>query len=452
MTKTEFLKAVDRFITANSLMDKRRKYLTALSGGADSVALTLALKGLGYNVEAVHCNFRLRGEESDRDEDFCKTLCGGNGIPLHIVHFDTREFAKLHKISIEMAARQLRYAYFEQLRNDTGSAGICVGHHREDSVETLLINLIRGTGINGMTGIAAKNGNIIRPLLNVARGDIEKFLSDSGAGFVTDSTNLVDDVTRNKIRLNLMPIIRSINPSADKDIAATAMRLAEAAKVFNRAIAKDTEEISATDGERTAIDIEKLRNCCSPEYTLFSILSKFRFTPATIEDIHERLQGEVPTGKVFSSPSHRLLINRGFIIIEPQGCGARREMKIPECGNYVLSGGVKIRIEKIETDGNGFSVSKEKRTATLDASLVKFPLKIRTTEKGDWFIPFGMKGRKLVSDYLTDRKMCLFDKERQLVVEDAERRIVWLVNERADNRFRIGETTTALITITAENG
>ena len=450
MNKTEFLDTVEKFIAANRIMDKSKLYLTALSGGADSVALTLALKDLGYKIEAAHCNFRLRGEESDRDENFCRSLCASLEVPLHIVHFDTVEFARLHKVSIEMAARQLRYAYFDQLCNDIGASGICVGHHLEDSVETLLINLIRGTGINGMTGISAINGNVVRPLLNVTRGDIENFLSASGVGFVTDSTNLTDDVTRNKIRLNLMPLIRSINPSADKDIAATARRLAEATKVFNRSIAEDTGNITTTNGERTVIDIRKLQECCSPEYTLFSILSKFNFSPATTEDIHEKLQTGVSSGKIFCSSSHRLLINRGDIIIAPQDNKTQHKVKIPECGNYVVNGSLKMHVSIADTADKGFAISKEKHTASFDASLVRFPIIVRQAAKGDWFVPFGMKGRKLVSDYLTDRKMNLFDKERQLVAEDASGRIIWVVNERTDNRFRISENTTSILTVRAD--
>ena len=211
MQQDPFLFKVDRSIMANALMQKDLLYLVALSGGADSVALLLSLKRLGFNVEAVHCNFHLRGEESDRDEKYCRNLCNNEGVRLHVVHFDTISYASLHKQSIEMAARNLRYSYFRQLASDIGAAGICVGHHIEDSVETLLINLIRGTGINGLTGIGMRNGIILRPLLEVTRQEIEEFLKKQGVSYVTDSTNLVDDVTRNRIRLNIMPLIREIN-------------------------------------------------------------------------------------------------------------------------------------------------------------------------------------------------------------------------------------------------
>ena len=196
MEKDRFLNEIETFISNEKLIDKRKLYISALSGGADSVALLLSLKELGVNIEAAHCNFKLRDDESDRDEQFCIELCKKNGIKIHIIHFDTIEYAKLHKISIEMAARDLRYNYFEQLRHDIGAEGICIGHHREDSVETLLLNLIRGTGINGLTGIAPKNGYILRPMLSVSRKDIENFLNRQQQNFVTDSTNLVDDATR----------------------------------------------------------------------------------------------------------------------------------------------------------------------------------------------------------------------------------------------------------------
>ncbi len=449
MNKKSFLESVDKFIRTNALMDRNALYLTALSGGADSVALTLVLKQLGYRIEAAHCNFRLRDKESDRDEAFCRQFCLQQGIAIHTVHFDTREYATLHKVSIEMAARKLRYSYFAQLIDDLGAEAVCVGHHSEDSVETLLINLIRGTGINGLTGIAPKNGTVVRPLLCVSRGDIEGFLKCCGQDFVTDSTNLVDDVTRNRIRLNLMPLIKGINPSADKDMALTAHRISEAAKVFNRAIQMSAERVTESKPPYTLIDIAKLKAEVSPEYTLFSILSPFGFSPATIEDIHERIF-EAKCGKVFLSATHRAAVDRGFLVIGGLSKESIHDMRVPECGTYVFGTDTKFRFSEIEV-GDGFAIDKSRNTAMLDAALLSFPLTIRQIREGDWFVPFGMKGRKLLSDYLTDRKMCLFDKERQIVVEDAQGNVVWLAGERTDNRFRISETTSRALVIKIVN-
>ena len=212
---------IEKYIERFSLMEKDALYLVALSGGADSVSLLLVLKKLGYRVEACHCNFHLRGEESIRDEKFCEQLCISENIPFHHIHFDTKSYSELHHVSIEMAARNLRYSYFESLRKDLNADAICVAHHQEDSVETVLINLIRGTGVKGLRGILPKNGNIIRPLLCVNRSEIEGYLAALNQGFVIDRTNLIDDVVRNKIRLNIIPLLEQINPRVKDNILKT---------------------------------------------------------------------------------------------------------------------------------------------------------------------------------------------------------------------------------------
>ena len=228
-----FLEKIDKYIHRNNLLHPEDLYIVALSGGADSVALLLVLKQLGYKVEAAHCNFNLRGEESIRDEQFCVSLCEKQNVPLHRIHFDTKAYAALHKVSIEMAARELRYQYFENLRKDICAKGICVAHHEDDNVETILLHIIRGTGLKGLTGIAPKNGNIIRPLLCITRSDIIAYLESVQQNYVVDSTNLVDDVKRNKIRLNLLPMLEEMNPSVKSNIASMARYLAEAEKITN---------------------------------------------------------------------------------------------------------------------------------------------------------------------------------------------------------------------------
>lgn len=449
--KSFFLEKVKRYILKNKLMEYGARYLVALSGGADSVSLILSLKELGYRVEAAHCNFHLRGEESDRDESFCRDLCKREGIAIHVAHFNTREFAALHKISIEMAARRLRYSYFEQLRGDIPVAGICIGHHQEDSVETLLINLIRGTGINGLTGIAPQNGFILRPLLGVTKKDIELYLKQRRQEYVTDSTNLISDVVRNKIRLQLMPLIREINPSADRNIAETGERISGAAAVFNDSMKMAVAKVCKDDNGCKLICIEKLQKTVSPEYTLFCILSPLGFPPAMIKDIHENL-GSISTGSIFEVSDYRLLADRGFLIVQrKQKETTAKEIKIPESGLYKINERLNLRFAKKEISA-GFILEKSKKTATMDADLVRFPLTVRHVASGDRFIPFGMRGCKLVSDYMTDRKFSLYQKEEQLVVVDRDGNILWLVGERPDNRFRItGNSKLALIIESSPN-
>ena len=224
------------FIAKHQLLSHDDLHVVAISGGADSVALLLILKQLGYRIEAAHCNFHLRGDESDRDEEFVKSLCKSYDIPLHLIHFETGEYATLHQVSIEMAARDLRYGYFRQLCQDIGASDVCVAHHRDDAVETLLMNLIRGAGIHGLTGIRPKNGQIVRPLLCLSRQEIEDYLKTIHQEYVVDSTNLVDDVVRNKIRLRVLPILREINPNVAENIDKTAHYLQQTEKIFNNYI------------------------------------------------------------------------------------------------------------------------------------------------------------------------------------------------------------------------
>lgn len=446
MLSKPFLNRVSRFIEDRKLLKKGDKCLVALSGGADSVALALTLRQLGYAVEAAHCNFHLRGEESDRDEKFCTGFCKDNGVPLHIAHFDTVSFARLHKISIEMAARKLRYSYFRQLMADLGATSVCVAHHRDDSVETVLMNLIRGTGIHGLTGISARNGDVVRPLLCVSRQDIEDVLSLAGQSYVTDSTNLVDDVVRNKIRLDILPLMRRINPSVGESIAKTAERVGEVAEVFDDVMEKSVSQVVTHGDDGTLrLSLDALKSSPSPEYVLFSILKDLGFTPPQVEQVYKTAFSE--PGKVFVSSSHRLLVDRGYIIVEPLDGVEDRHVKIPEEGLYVYDENVKFRVERREMSPD-MEISKSSGCIYADLFKLSLPLTVRRAAAGDRFIPFGMKGSKLVSDYLTDRKMNLFDKQRQLVVTDATGMIVWLVGQRPDNRCRVTADTKSVLIIT----
>ena len=462
----QFIEKIKRFITDNSLLDcpspsgslptgegggrgRSPLYLVALSGGADSVCLLMAMKRQGYAIEAIHCNFHLRGAESDRDEEFCKSLCEREQIPFHTVHFDTKTYAEVHKISIEMAARELRYNYFEQLRKAIDAEAILVAHHMNDSVETLLMNLIRGTGIHGLQGIKPRNGNIIRPLLCVSRKEIVGWLGEIGQDYVTDSTNLEDDVTRNKLRLNIIPLFEKINPAASENIAKTALRMVEAGKVFDDSMNNIVEDITlgSTD-DWGYIDKGKLQVSPSKEYALHTILSPYHFSPAQIEEI--ALSDYSQSGKSWESSTHQLVVDRKALLLRKKNGNECRPFRIPETGTYVIfetkNETERISIKEVVVD-DVFKISKERDTVTLDAEKVRFPLTIRHVENGDRFVPFGMKGSKLISDYLTDRKKNVFEKQSQLVLLDANDNVLWLVGERPDARCCITENTIKALTI-----
>lgn len=433
---------VRRFIEREHLLDKDKLYLVAVSGGADSVCLLLMLKELGYKVEAVHCNFNLRGEESQRDENFVKELCQRNGTPLHLTHFDTRTYAELHKVSIEMAARQLRYSYFEQLREDIGAADICVAHHQDDSVETILMNLLRGTGLHGLQGIQPRRGHILRPLLCISRDDVEQWLKERQQDYVTDSTNLVPNIVRNKLRLNVIPALKDCTPQSKDTIIATARRLSEATKVYDNAINLSLNRLLHDNG----LDTKALLGEPSPESLLYEWLSPKGFSPATIESIYETISqgtetGELESGQEWHSASHWLVSHRGRLIVVPQETD-RPTLRLPEPDTYVYDDDTKLRI----SISDGSTIIKEPNTCYLDADKATFPFLLRPTRQGDRFHPLGMKGSKLVSDYMTDRHASLIEKRRQLALCDAHGDIVWLVGQRLDDRFKVEEGTRRTIT------
>ena len=418
---------VSAYINKYKLLNANDLYVVALSGGADSVALLLLLKEGGFNVHAAHCNFLLRGSESDRDEAFCVDLCRQLGVELHRAHFATREYAEAHKVSVEMAARELRYNWFEQLRKDIGAVGICVAHHRDDSVETVLLNMIRGTGLRGLTGIQPRNGYVLRPLLCVSRDEIEHFLAKRGQKYVIDSTNLETDVKRNKVRLQVLPLLRTLNPAVSDNIQRMVENVAEAQIVL--------DSLLDNFKKYNALELSELEKYGSSEYVIYEWLKNYGFNGTQARQVLE-----AETGKIMSSSQgYDVLKDRERLIIE-RTLKPFNPMRIPEEGMYVLDEKMRLSLRKCAA-----YVSKKPFVATFDAQKVVFPLTVRRVEEGDWMIPFGMRGRKLLSDLMTDRKMTVFEKRRQLVVVDAQDVIVWAVGLRIADSVAVAETTQSVL-------
>lgn len=414
---------IERYITEKELFGKQDKLVVALSGGADSVALLRALLSLGYDCMAAHCNFHLRADESDRDEAFVRKLCDILSVPLEVVHFHTSDYAKEKGLSIEMAARELRYEWFENIRQKHGASYIAVAHHKDDNVETFLLNLSRGTGINGLKGIMPKNGWIVRPLLEVGRDDILEYLKNIGQDYVTDSTNLEDIYTRNKIRLDIIPLFKQINPSFCDSVCETAIRLSDVAAIYRQAIHSAMERVMVSSD---ALSIEKLLREVSPQAILFEWLSPLGFNSTQIKDIMRSLKSI--SGKIFYSNNWTLLRDRDRLLLKN---------KTVDNEEYKLN----VRSFSLES---GFEVPKIIDMAYIDADKLCGELKLRKWKSGDRFVPFGMKGFKKIRDYLRDRKLSLFEKENVMVVTSGEE-IVWVVNERTDNRFRIDSNTKTVV-------
>lgn len=418
------VKKVKEFIEKEDLFSKQDKILVALSGGADSVALTRILITLGYHCEAAHCNFELRGEESDRDEDFVRNFCRSLNIKCHSIHFETRRYAAQQSISIEMAARELRYNWFSKICEESDCQVVAVAHHKDDSVETMLLNLIRGTGINGLLGIRPKNGNVVRPLLCASRQEVVAYLHRMNQTYVTDSTNLEDEYTRNKIRLNLLPLMEEINPSVKDGLVKTASYLNDISKVYQQAIKESIDRIFITPEKE--ISIEKLMNEPAPQALLFEVLSPLGFNSTQVEEVYGSLNGQ--PGKRFISSQWQVVKDRELLLIE--------KVKTANDKPQIIFEEVLLTKE--------FVIPKDKNTACFDANKFKGVISIRKWEKGDYFIPFGMKGKKLVSDFMTDSKFSLLKKEQQWVLSCNDQ-IAWLIGERTDNRFRIDDSTQKVI-------
>lgn len=424
---------VIQYIAERRLFAPTDKVLVALSGGADSVALLRVLLSAGYSCVAVHCNFHLRGEESTRDEMFVRRLSEKLKVELHVTHFQTEEYARSHGLSIEMSARELRYQWFEQVRERAGAAVVAVAHHRDDSVETFFLNLIRGTGINGLKGIAPVNGKIVRPLLCVSRAEILDYLQELRQDYVTDSTNLEDAYTRNKLRLNIIPLLTEINPSISGTVSETASRLSDVEAVYRQAMKVSCQRV--LEGE-DVVRISKLMKEVAPQAVLFELLYPLGFNSAQLKDLFRSMtSGE--SGRLFRSDKFQLLLNRDQLLIRPLDYFRENE-SVQLCSEVIL------------VPEGSFVVPRDSHFAFLDADLVSDPLELRLWHSGDRFVPFGMKCFKKVRDYLRDRKFSLFEKEQQRVVCNRSGEIIWLVNERTDNRFRVTGSTRRVLKLWVE--
>ena len=440
------LEKVREYIQKENLIKDNTKIIVGLSGGMDSMVLLDILTLLGYSCIAAHCNFHLRGEESNRDEIFVKKWCKSIDIPFTSINFDTNQYALDRKISIEMAARELRYHWFETLRKHYQANYIAVAHHKDDSVETVLLNLIRGTGIKGLTGISAKNGHVVRPLLCISRLEIEKYILERDIPHVTDSTNSEDLYLRNSLRLNVLPLLETLNPSVKDTIYRTSRNLTEAEKIYSESIQKSIKDVFSDN----KIDINKLRQTASPRSVLFELLTTYNFTPSTIEDISESIDSI--SGKIFYSDSgsdlkkkkYRLIKDRNYFLLDVVNDIINdNQTYLIEEETTEIDFPINLKIREISSPKD---IIYDSRFLYIDADKIKYPLVLRKWRSGDWFIPFGMKGRKKLSDYFSDRKFSLKDKEDAWLLASGDD-IVWIVGERNDNRFRISEDTIKIISI-----
>lgn len=429
-------KRVESYILEHELLDYDKVIIVGVSGGTDSVVLLHLLLSLGYKCAVAHCNFKLRMEASDNDSLFVRNLAISLNIPHYSIDFETVEYAKSHSISIEMAARDLRYEWFSDLYVQLDAQAIAVAHHADDSIETLLMNLVRGTGLKGLTGIHPKNGKVVRPLLCCTRKEIEQYRFENQLQHVEDVSNATLDYTRNKFRNQVIPLLEEINPSVRQTLYQTLSRFDGILSIYDRAINDTISQVKSTEGELIKINIEQLQQSAHVTTVLYEMLHPYGFSNDTIEKISLQLESE--SGKSFFSDTHRLIKDRDCFILQP--IQSRDELVYEIGENQIeISTPISLKINKLTKTGD-FSLSRESSCIHLDYSKLKFPLILRKWQEGDTFYPLGMNQRKKVSDFFIDNKFSLIQKEQTWLLLSADE-IVWVVGCRIDNRYKITENT-----------
>ena len=431
------------FIIEKKLFGKKNKILIAISGGIDSSVLVDLMVKSGIKCSIAHCNFKLRGQESDEDEVFVYKLSKKYQKEFYSKSFETEKYATDNGISIQMAARELRYSWFEEIREENNFDFIAIAHNMNDIVETFLINMSRGTGLPGLTGIKAKKGKVIRPLLFANRKDIVEYAEKENIQFREDSSNESNKYIRNKIRNLVTPVFNEINPVFDNTMMDNIKRLDETADIFFQKINQERERIVTNKGEFTYIDIPKLQELSSLNTYMYEFLRPYGFSREIIPDIIYSINNI--SGKAFNSEKFRMIKDRKKFIIYPTKSEIKGQFFIDES---LLSFNEPINLEfKLIKRNSKYVVNTEKYTACIDYELLEFPLVLREWKHGDNFMPLGMTSMKKLSDYFIDIKLSIPEKENIWILCSGDN-IVWVVGKRLDERYKISDYTETILEIT----
>ncbi len=433
----------EAFVREQKLFDKNDRVLVALSGGVDSVVLATLMLRSGYTFSVAHCNFHLRGEESNRDERFVRSWAEKNKIKLFVSEFDTYAYMQQKGISLEMAARELRYSMFKNLMTSQGFSLLATAHHADDSAETFFINLLRGTGIAGLHGILPKHDNIVRPLLFATRKDIFDFAKANNIPFVEDSTNEDTQFLRNKIRHRLFPLLKDLCPNFDTVIKKDIDRLRETEIVFRSVIERLRADIIEKESNICKINIDRLRKLHPIRILLYELLSEYGFNETDSNNVLASLDKE--SGKQFFSKTHRLLKDRNYLFITPLNADQHQERYLLNESQNMVNEPIHLVLETLE-ELTFVNISKDRNIAMFDKDMLQFPLVLRHWKQGDAFVPFGMRKSKKLSDFFTSEKYSLIDKQQQWLLCSGDD-IIWIVGRRTDNRYRISEKTKTILKI-----
>lgn len=437
--------AFQHFINSHNLFLPSQKILLTVSGGKDSVCMAALFHQSNLLFGIAHCNFLLRVIESDEDETFVKKLAKKYKVPFYSKHFETAEFAKENRISVQMAARVLRYEWFEELRKENAYEYIATAHHKNDDIETYFINLLRGTGIAGLSGISEKCGNIIRPLLFAERTQIDTFISQNKLSFREDSSNSSNKYIRNKIRNKILPLLKEINPNVENTISEDIAILRNYQAISQQVITNYSSKIIERKEHHIEIKKTAIKHLQPQQTILYELLKEFNFSFSTVKEIIFSL--DRASGNKFYSPTHRLIIDRSHIIISKIKLF---DDTIFEIGKNFKCEKLPITIEFQKIPIKNFKLEKSELIAQLDLEKIGFPINLRKWKNGDFFYPLGMRTRKKISDFFIDQKFSLLDKENCWLLCSGNS-IVWVLGHRIDDRFKITSATNTVLEITLFN-
>lgn len=416
---------------------EKSKFIIAISGGLDSVVLTHLCHKMKLNFALAHCNFNLRRDESDADEDFVLLLAEDLNLEVFIESFETETYAKEQQLSVQMAARELRYNWFNDLVIQLGFDYVLTAHHADDNLETFLINLTRGTGLEGLTGIPEINGNIVRPLLAFSRQELEVYAINNHIKWREDSSNITTKYLRNKIRHDVIPVLKEINPQLLQNFNKTISFLQDSNEIIEDRIVEIQKKVVSIEDEMIRLNIKKIQKLSNPKAYLFQLLKDFNFTEW--DDVTALLKAQ--SGKQVFSETHRLLKDRAYLLLTERDSKSGDSISISEEDKHVATAFGTLFFDEADA-----IFGKRTEVIFVDKDKLKFPLTLRKWNEGDYFYPFGMKGKKKLSKFLKDEKCSLIEKEQTWVLISGND-MVWVVGKRADDRFKVTENTSQILKI-----
>jgi tRNA(Ile)-lysidine synthase len=424
------------FVEQHSLFNKGSKILAAVSGGMDSVVMVHLLKSAGFNFGIAHCNFQLRGDESNGDEQFCRQLAQQFDIPFHIINFDTLTYAADSKVSTQMAARALRYQWFEQVRHQAGYSAIALAHHQNDTIETILLNLTRGTGIAGLHGILPKNGVLVRPLLFLSRDEIQQLITGLQIPYREDSSNASTKYARNKIRLEVIPKLKELNPALEQTFENNLRRFRELEELLELHVDELRKKVVVENEDERHILINDIKSLKPQRLLLFNFLQEYGFNETAVDDIISSLDKHA--GRTFESQGFRLILDRYKLILAKKSDGLQKEVQINSNDHEAHFDQYKLNILH---DDSPLIIKNNPMAASIDTALLIYPLTLRHWQQGDYFTPLGMKGRKKVSDYFISQKIPLHKKSGIPLLINGNGEIIWIGGYRPDDNYKVTDNT-----------